>query len=133
MRVRFLTTGFLVLSDGWEGYAGLKEMGYAHKVTVLRRRRQSASDLLPRVHLAASLLKRWLLGTHQGAVARDHLAYYPDEFTFSFNRRRSRSRGKLFYRLVEQAVAVPPKPYKDIVGGAWNQGKPQSIAVGGVN
>ena len=112
--------GSVVHTDGWEGYAGLKEMGYKHKVTVLRRRRQSASDLLPRVHLAASLLKRWLLGTHQGAVARDHLAYYLDEFTFRFNRRRSRSRGKLFYRLLEQAVAVPPKPYKGIVGGAWN-------------
>src|SRR6516225_9454963 len=58
--------------------------------TILKRRRQSPSELLPRVHLVASLLKRWLLGTHQGAVNRDHLAYYLDEFTFRFNRRRSR-------------------------------------------
>lgn len=58
--------GSMVHTDGWEGYAGLKAMGYQHKVTVLSRRRQSPADLLPRVHLVASLLKRWLLGTHQG-------------------------------------------------------------------
>src|SRR5262245_31885342 len=78
-------------------------------------RKESASDLLPRVHLVASLLKRWLLGTHQGAVSREHLDYYLDEFTFRFNRRNSRSRGKLFLRLAEQAVAVGPAPYKSMV------------------
>ena len=65
----------------------------------------------------ASLLKRWLLGTHQGAVSLRHLDYYLDEFTFRFNRRRSRSRGKLFYRLLQQAVAVEPAPHKALVGG----------------
>ena len=69
---------------------------------------RDASKLLPRVHRVASLLKRWLLGTHQGAVAREHLAYYFDEFTFRFNRRTSKSRGKLFYRLIEQAVSTTP-------------------------
>jgi len=63
----------------------------------------------------ASLLKRWLLGTHQGAVSREHLDYYLDEFTFRFNRRNSSSRGKLFLRLAEQAVAVGPSPYKSMV------------------
>jgi len=63
----------------------------------------------------ASLLKRWLLGTHQGAVSREHLDYYLDEFTFRFNRRNSRSRGKLFLRLAEQAVVVAPVPYKSMV------------------
>ena len=75
------------------------------------------------MHLVASLLKRWLLGTHQGAVSFDHLDYYLDEFTFRFNRRTSRSRGKLFERLLEQAVAVGPAPYKAVVGGGepwWN-------------
>jgi hypothetical protein len=69
------------------------------------------------------LLKRWLLGTHQGAVSHTHLDYYLDEFTFRFNRRTSRSRGKLFQRLVEQALAVDPVPYKKLVGGGepwWN-------------
>jgi transposase-like protein len=125
--------GSVVHTDGWESYAGLEEKGYKHKVTILKRRRQPPSELLPRVHLVASLLKRWLLGTHQGAVSRDHLAYYLDEFTFRFNRRRSRSRGKLFYRLLQQAVAVAPEPYKGIVGGTWNQRKPQHIGATGVN
>ena len=65
--------------------------------------------------MVASLLKRWLLGTHQGAVSREHLDYYLDEFTFRFNRRKSRSRGKLFLQLAEQAVAVGPSPYKSMV------------------
>ena len=123
----------VVHTDGWESYAGLKEKGYKHKVTILKRRRQSPSELLPRVHLVASLLKRWLLGTHQGAVSRDHLAYYLDEFTFRFNRRRSRSRGKLFYRLLQQAVAIAPEPYKGIVGGTWNQRQLQHVGATGVN
>ena len=63
----------------------------------------------------ASLLKRWLLGTHQGAVSREHLDYYLDEFTFRFNRRTSRSRGKLFYRLLQQAVEVEPTSYRQMV------------------
>jgi hypothetical protein len=72
---------------------------------------------MPAVHRVASLLKRWLLGTHQGAVSANHLDYYLDEFTFRFNRRTSRARGLLFYRLVEQAVQVDPVPYKRLVGG----------------
>jgi len=124
----------VVHTDGWEGYAGLEAKGYKHKVTVLTRRKRSASELLPRVHLVASLLKRWLLGTHQGAVSRDHLDYYLDEFTFRFNRRRSRSRGMLFYRLLQQAIAVEPEPYSSIVGGTWNESrKPQSVGFTGVN
>ncbi len=107
--------GSLVHTDGWEGYAGLENKGYRHEVTVLRGKRQSASKLLPRVHRVASLLKRWLLGTHQGAVSHEYLDYYLDEFTFRFNRRTSRSRGKLFYRLLQQAVAADPAPYKTMV------------------
>ena len=72
---------------------------------------------------AISLLKRWLLGTHQGAVSHEHLDYYLDEFVFRFNRRSSRSRGKLFYRLVQQAVAVDPTPYRSIVAD-WDAEAP---------
>jgi len=103
-----------VHTDGWQGYAGLEEQGYHHQVSVIGRRRERAAELLPRVHRVASLLKRWLLGTHQGAPSLSHLDYYLDEFTFRFNRRNSRSRGKLFYRLVQQAVQIEPKPYKSI-------------------
>jgi transposase-like protein len=107
--------GSIIHTDGWPGYGGVAAKGYVHQVTVLTGKRQSASELLPLVHLVASLLKRWLLGTHQGAVSREHLDYYLDEFTFRFNRRKSKSRGKLFYRLVQQAVAVEPVPYKAMV------------------
>ena len=72
---------------------------------------------MPRVHRIAGLLKRWLLGTHQGAVAPQHLPYYLDEFTFRFNRRRSKSRGKLFFRLMQQAAATSPKTYDALIGG----------------
>ena len=83
--------GSTVHTDGWESYAGIEKQGYHHEVTVLRGLgKQAATELLPRVHLVASLLKRWLMGTHQGAVRFQHLDYYLDEFTFRFNRRKSR-------------------------------------------
>jgi transposase-like protein len=110
--------GSVVHTDGWIAYRGLDSLGYKHKATVLLGKEKAAAvKLLPRVHRVASLLKRWLLGTHQGAVSPTHLDYYLDEFTFRFNRRTSRSRGKLFYRLLQQAVQVDPTPYKMIVGG----------------
>ena len=107
--------GSLVHTDGWHGYDGLKTAGYRHRVTLLRGRQDLAMKCLPRVHRVASLLKRWLLGTHQGAVSQAHLDYYLDEFTFRFNRRTSRHRGLLFLRLAQQAVAVEPAPYHRLV------------------
>jgi len=81
---------------------------------------------MPRVHRIASLLKRWILGTHQGAVAARHLPYYLDEFTFRFNRRRSKNRGKLFFRLMQQAVSTPPATYDTMV----KRSKPATQPVG---
>lgn len=107
--------GSLIHSDGWSAYDSVAARGYRHRVTILTRNKKPASELMPRVHRVASLLKRWLLGTHQGAVSREHLDYYLDEFTFRFNRRKSKNRGKLFYRLAQQAVAVDPVPYKEMV------------------
>jgi transposase-like protein len=107
--------GELVHTDGWPGYSPLAANGYPHKTTVVKHSLQSGSDLLPRVHRVVSLLKRWLLGTHQGAVRPEHLDLYLEEFTFRFNRRKSRSRGKLFYRLCQQAVAVEPTTYRSII------------------
>jgi transposase-like protein len=106
--------GSTIHTDGWNGYRGLPAEGYDHEITQIRGRTKDADKLLPRVHRVASLLKRWLLGTHQGAISRQHLAYYLDEFTFRFNRRRSTSRGKLFFRLAEQALATAPQPYRVI-------------------
>lgn len=112
----------IVHTDGLPAYRGLEALGCSHQVTNLIRQKDkdAATKLLPRVHCVASLLKRWLLGTHQGAVSPRHLDYYLDEFTFRFNRRKSRSRGKLFYRLLQQAMEVEPVPYKSIVRGADN-------------
>ena len=109
--------GAVMLTDGWKGYDGLPRHDFVRERTVLSRSGDPAHVALPAVHRVASLLKRWLMGTHQGGVSKKHLDYYLDEYTFRFNRRTSRSRGKLFYRLVQQAVAVDPVPYKQLVGG----------------
>ena len=112
-----VTPGAIVHTDGWPSYNGIDAKGYTHEVTVLSQHDEPAHQLMPRVHRVASLLKRWLLGTHQGAVREKHLDYYLDEYTFRFNRRRSRARGLLFYRLLQNAVAVDPVPYGQLVGG----------------
>jgi transposase-like protein len=101
--------GSTVRTDGLNAYLGLG--GYGHDRRVQGPDRKAAGKLLPRVHRVASLLKRWLLGTHQGAIGQEYLDYYLDEFTFRFNRRKSASRGKLFYRLAQQAVQVEPVPF----------------------
>jgi len=108
--------GSTVRTDGLQSYLLLPQRGYVHNRIVQKNHVETASELLPGVHLVASLLKRWLLGTHQGRVSREHLGYYLDEFTFRFNRRTSRHRGKLFYRLVQQTVALDPVPYNQIIG-----------------
>jgi transposase-like protein len=104
--------GAEVHTDGWRGYSDVGRYRFSHVVTVLRASGDPAHVAMPEVHPVASLLKRWLMGTHQGGVSHDHLDYYLDEFTFRFNRRRSRHRGMLFYRLLEGAVATDPHPYK---------------------
>ena len=104
-----------VRTDGWQGYRDLKNREYVHDRILQQGNSQEPSELLPGVHRIASLLKRWLLGTHQGAVSSTHLPYYLDEFTFRFNRRKSKARGKLFFRLVEQALAIDPAPYKTLI------------------
>lgn len=101
-----------VHTDGLPAYLGME--GYTH-VRDVQRQQPEGEHLLPRVHRVVSLLKRWLMGTHQGAIDMQHLDDYLDEFTFRFNRRKSASRGKLFYRLVEQAVQVRPVPYDSLV------------------
>lgn len=107
--------GTEVVTDGNSAYDTLNSLGYRHKKLIVHHSGNKATALLPRVHLVVSLLKRWLLGTHQGAVAPHQLGYYLDEFTFRFNRRTSRSRGLLFYRLIGQAVQLDPKPYAAII------------------
>ena len=122
--------GSVIHTDGWLGYAPLEKKGYEHEITFLRGKKKTPSESMPRVHRVISLLKRWLMGTHQGAVSHKHLDYYLDEFTFRFNRRRSKSRGKLFFRLAQQAVAVEPIPLDRILHPeAKVKTKPQSVGV----
>ena len=110
--------GTQVVTDGWQGYCGLEKLGYVHEPrnqAAARARGDDLGELLPAVHRIASLAKRWLLGTHQGSVDAAHLTSYLNEFVFRFNRRRSRSRGMVFYRLLELAVAHAPVRYQDII------------------
>jgi transposase-like protein len=111
--------GARIQTDGWKGYNGLKALGYDHQV--IRPVAEVGENLLPRANRVAALLKRWLLGTHQGAVGMEHLDYYLDEYTFRFNRRTSRSRGLLFYRLIQHAVALAPISGKGLVADRADQ------------
>ena len=109
--------GTEILTDGWGGYNSLTKHSYVHSRTVLSDSGDPAHVAMPGVHRIAALLKRWLLGIHHGAVSGKHLDYYLDEYTFRFNRRTSRSRGMLFYRLMQQAVATAVVPYRQLVDG----------------
>ena len=112
--------GSTIHTDGWTGYQGLESNAYRHVVTPIKKSGKRAHELLPRVHKVVSLFKRWLMGTHQGAISHEHLSSYLNEFVFRFNRRTSAHRGKLFLRLAQQAVAVEPLPYQSLVKGVRN-------------
>jgi transposase-like protein len=105
--------GSVVRTDGLHSYRGLPKRGYRHEV--VRKEAVVGENLLPRVNRVVALFKRWLLGVHQGAIRPAHLDAYLDEFTFRFNRRTSRWRGKLFYRLVQQAVCVEPVLVRELL------------------
>jgi transposase-like protein len=118
-----IATKSILCTDGWNGYNGLSNE-YVHRQTILSSSDDPAHIALPGVHRVASLLKRWILGTHQGAFGVEHLQSYLEEFTFRFNRRTSHSRGLLFHRLLEQAVLTPPVTEEDILHGyGWNAEK----------
>ena len=103
-----------LITDDWPGYYGIENEGYSREI-YNQSKAQGDDDLLPHVHLIISLLKRWLLGTHHGAVEEKHLQAYLDEYVFRFNRRTSSKRGLLFYRLLENAMVVSPTTYRNIV------------------
>ena len=112
--------GATVITDAWMGYHGLAGLGYVHQRRSQRAARALGEDpgkLLPAVHRVASLARRWLLSTHQGSVEEAHLQSYLDEFVFRFNRRRARSRGLVFYRLLQLAAGHDPVRYRNIVAG----------------
>lgn len=109
--------GSTVITDGWRGYNSLADSkNYTHVIKSISGSGQEAHELLPHVHMVDSLLKRWINGTHQGRISSKHLEYYLDEYAFRFNRKLSNHRGKVFYRLVQQAVTSSPTPLKDLTG-----------------
>ena len=130
--------GSTVITDAWQGYSGLAGLGYTRErrsQRAARARGEDPGELLPNVHRVASLAKRWLLGTHQGSVDEAHLPAYLNEFVFRFNRRRSRSRGLVFYRVLELAAGHDPVRFRDLLAGkkprpapaTWGLGHPPSL------
>lgn len=108
-----IETGSNLITDGWKGYTGISKKGYLHEIED-KTKMLDGEEILPNVHRIASLLKRWLLGTHQNYIGDAYLSYYLDEYTFRYNRRKSNSRGLLFQRLIEQGVLHEPVEYKSI-------------------
>ncbi|MEF8727097.1 MAG: IS1595 family transposase [Accumulibacter sp.] len=109
--------GARVRTDGSAAYRSLSKIGFEHSRQAMLGAESPAHVTMPGVHRVASLIKRWILGTHQGSVQPGHLDAYLDEFVFRFNRRTSTSRGLLFYRLMQQAVLTPPVTYQNVVTG----------------
>jgi len=105
--------GSTVITDGWKSYASIGKSGFSH-IIPKKFEVEDPDNILPHVHMIVSLLKRWLLGTHQGAVQEMHLQAYLDEYVFRFNRRKSAKRGLLFYRLLESAMHIAPTTYADL-------------------
>jgi len=104
-----------IVTDGWNGYIGISKIGYTHEIQSSSLKKEDDEEILPNVHRIASLLKRWLLGTHQSYLNKNKFEYYLDEYVFRYNRRTSTSRGLLFMRLIEQAVINNPVSYKEII------------------
>jgi transposase-like protein len=106
--------GSTIITDGWRGYSSLDKNGYTRSIPE-KFNTDESDNILPHVHMIVSLLKRWLLGTHQGAVQEMHLQAYLDEYVFRFNRRKSAKRGLLFYRLLESVMHIPPTTYGELI------------------
>lgn len=108
-----IESGSTLITDGWKGYNGISKKGYIHLIED-ETKKLDGDEILPNIHRIASLLKRWLLGTHQNYIGKKYLPYYLDEYTFRYNRRKSHSRGLLFQRIIEQAVSRKFAEYESI-------------------
>ena len=109
-----IAKGSTLYRDDWSGYSGIEQLGYK-SVVFKTSKAEDESERLPHVHLAISLLTRWILGTYQGSFGEFHLQAYLEEFTFRFNRKTSTYRGWLFYRLAQGAMSTIPHPYEDLI------------------
>lgn len=112
---KVVAPGSLIKTDGAQQLRRLADLGYQHQYFTQLGSSIPAHVNLPAVHMAASQLKRWMIGTMHYGASREQFAYYLDEFTFRFNRRTSTNRGLHFYRLLQQAVRTEPRPLKSLV------------------
>lgn len=112
---KHIEPGSTIYTDGLASYPSAAGTEYIHQGTSVKGSGKDASEVLPGVHRVASLVKRWMMGTHQGSFEAEHLQAYLDEFAFRFNRRKSKHRGMLFYRLIEQSVAMHPMSFQELV------------------
>ena len=119
---KHIKPGSAIYTDGLASYPSATKDDYIHQGTPIKGSGKDANEVLPGVHRVASLVKRWLMGTHQGSFEEDHLQAYLDEFSFRFNRRKSTHRGMLFFRLIEQSVAMHPMPFLQLVANPKPQG-----------
>ena len=118
--------GSVIISDGLKSYPATVGNEFTHKPLNVASSGHAAHIPLPGVHRVASLLKRWLLGTHQGAIDANHIQTYLNEFCFRFNRRNSRSRGMLFYRLMQHSAAMSPVTYRQLVSNPRPDSRPNT-------
>jgi transposase-like protein len=126
---KHINPGSTIYTDGLTSYPGGTKDAYIHQRTAIKGSGKEAHEVLPGVHRVAALAKRWLLGTHQGSFEEAHLQAYLDEFTFRFNRRKSTHRGMLFYRLIEQCVAMHPRSFRELVATSKPKDARQGFAV----
>ena len=112
--LRNVEMGATIRSDGLPSYRNLSEIGYQHDRVIEDKKKPES--MMPALHLVISLAKRWIIGTMQGRISEKHLPIYLDEFVFRFNRRTSKNRGKIFYRLLDQCITSSPLPYWKIIG-----------------
>jgi transposase-like protein len=110
--VQTVQKGSIITTGGWNGYLNISKKGFVHDKKIINQSNETACELMPNVHKVISLVKRWLSGTHQGAVTPEHLQDYLNEFSFRFNRKLSNHRSKLFYRLMQEAVSRTAPPIK---------------------
>ena len=111
---RNVEIGATIRSDGLPSYRNLSEIGYLHDRVIEDKKKPES--MMPALHLVISLAKRWIIGTMQGRISEKYLPVYLDEFVFRFNRRTSKNRGKIFYRLLDQCITSSPLPYWKIIG-----------------
>lgn len=125
-----VATGSTVVTDAWSSYPAALAAGYDHKRLNVSASGKPAHESLPAVHRLFALVKRFIEGTYHGSGRVEHLPQYLDEFVFRFNRRHSRHRGLLFFRLLQRSVAAQPVSYRELVKRSQHKREPSQGVTG---